>query len=141
MTDQGPPEASVVAYLSSAMSGGQEQQSGAAPRGWVAHVQHGGGAGAVPSSIRFRRHRAFEDCHMSAATLSTGDGPMWLMVVRVFGEPDGACVVYPIGGGVGRGPNRSRPWVNFTARGGRTGTDFAGGGEVIGEDVSARGNR
>ena len=67
------------------------------------------------------------------ATFSTGDGPTWLMVVRAFREPDGAWAVDPIGGGAGRGPNRSRPWVNFTARGGRR-NDFAGGGEVIGED-------
>lgn len=102
-------EASVVAHFSSAMSTGQEQPSGAAPRGWVAYVHHGGGAGAVPSSIRFRRDRAFEDCHMYAVTFGTGDGPTWLMVVRAFREPDGAWAVDTIGGGAGRGPNRSRP--------------------------------
>ena len=69
VTDQGPPEASVVAYLSSAL-GARQEQPGAAPRGWVAHVQHGGGAGAIPSSIRFRRHRAFEGCHMYGCRLS-----------------------------------------------------------------------
>ena len=53
--------------------------------------------------------QAFEDCHMYAVTFSTGDGPTWLMVVRAFREPDGAWAVDPIGGGAGRGPNRSRP--------------------------------
>ena len=43
-----------------------------------------------------------------------------------------------LGGGphrrrAGPGPKRPRPWVNFTARGGPTASDFAGGGEVIGE--------
>ena len=41
-------EASVVAYLSSATSAGQEQQSGAFPWGWVAYVHHGGGAAGGP---------------------------------------------------------------------------------------------
>jgi hypothetical protein len=99
----------------------------------VAYVQHGGGAGAIPSSIRFRRDRAFEGCHMYAVSFSTGDGPPWLMVVRAFQGPDGAWAADPIGGGAGPGPRRRLPWVNFTARGGRTGSDFTGGGEVIGE--------
>ena len=125
-------EASVLAYLSSA-PGAREEQPGAAPGGRVAYVQHGGGAGAIPSSIRFRRDRAFEGCHMYAVSFSRRDGPPWLMVVRAFQGPDGAWAADPIGGGVGRGPSRPRPWVNFTARGGRAGSDFAGGGEVIGE--------
>jgi hypothetical protein len=125
-------EASVVAYLSAA-PGPRDERPGAAPGGWVGHVQHGGGAGAVPSTIRFRRDRAFQGCHMYAVSFRTGDGPPWLMVVRAFQRPDGAWEADPIGGGAGRGPARSWPWVNFTARGGRTGGDFAGGGEVIGE--------
>jgi hypothetical protein len=125
-------ESSVVAYLSSA-PGAREVQAGAAPRGWVGYIQHGGGAGAAPSSIRFRRDRAFGPSHMYAVSFSTGDGPPRLMVVRAFQGPDGAWTADPVGGGAGLGPSRPRPWVNFTARGGRTGSDFAAGGEIIGE--------
>ena len=70
---------------------------------------------------------------MYAVSFRTGDTPPWLMVVRAFQGPDGAWAADPIGGGDGQSPKRPRPWVNFTARGGRTGSGFAGGGEVIGE--------
>ena len=125
-------EASVVAYLSS-VPGASEEHPGAVPGGWVASIQHGGGAGAIRSSIRFRRDRVYEGCHMYAVAFSRKDRPTWLMVVRAFQGPDGAWLADPIGGGAGRGLSRPRPWVNFTARGGRTSSDFAGGGEVIGE--------
>ena len=126
-------EAAVAAYLSSA-PGPREERPGAVAGAVVAVVQHGGGWGAVPTSIRFRRDRAYRDCHVYAVSFSTGDGPAWLMTVRAFPGPDGAWVVDPIGGGAGPGgPRHPRPWVNFAARGGQTASDFVVGGELIGE--------
>lgn len=123
----------MAAYLSSA-PGPREERPGAAAGGVVAVVQHGGGWGAVPTSIRFRRDRAYEDCHMYAVSFSSGDEPAWLMIVRAFQGQDGAWVVDPIGGGAGPGgPRHPRPWVNFAARGGQTASDFVAGGELIGE--------
>ena len=125
-------ERSVVAYLSSA-PGARELQHTRTARGQAAYVQHGGGWGAIPTSIRFRRARAYDGCYMYAVSFRATDGPPWLMVVRAFQASDGTWAADPIGGGAGPGPKRPRPWVNFTARGGPTASDFAGGGEVIGE--------
>lgn len=99
-------EASVAAYLSSA-PGPRKERPAAAPGGVDAVVQHGGGQGAVPSSIRFRRDRALGACHIYAVSFSTGEGPPWLMIVRAFQGPDSTWVVAPLPGA--RTPGRRRP--------------------------------
>ncbi len=125
-------ERSVVAYLSSA-PGTREPWPGWAARGQAAHIQHSGGWGAIPTSVRFRRARAYDGCYMYAVSFRATDGPPRFIVVRAFQAPDGTWAADPVGGEAGPGPRRLRPWVNFTARGGPTASDFAGGGEVIGE--------
>ncbi len=57
------------------------------------------------------------------------------MLVRTWEEPDGSWAASPIGGGGGRQPYRSRPWVNFTAE--WNAQQFAAGGQVTGQGGEA----
>jgi hypothetical protein len=105
------------------------------PGGWVAQERSGGGEGADPATVRFRKSRAFPGCQLHQAEFVTRGGQPQHMLVRTWQEPDGSWVADPIGGGGGAGPHRTRPWVNFAAG---WNTDlFAAGGQVIGDGAEA----
>ena len=87
----------------------------ASPGAWVAAAQDGGGLGADPATIRFRKSRAFADCELHHVDFINRDGKSEQWLVRAWQGPDGAWTADPIGGGSGAGPYRSRPWVNFAA--------------------------
>jgi hypothetical protein len=100
------------------------------PGGWASSVRSGGGAGADPASVQFRKSRMFPGCQMHSVAFATRDGSPRSAIVRTSPEAGGTWAVHPIGSG-GPGPHPSSPWVNFTAQ---LGADsFAGGGEVTGD--------
>lgn len=105
------------------------------PGGWAASARSGGGAGADPATIRFRKSRAFPGCQLHDVHFITRDGRPQEMLARTWQEPDGSWVAAPIGGGDGRGPYRSRPWVNFAAQ--WNAQLFAAGGHVTGQRAGA----
>lgn len=105
------------------------------PGGWVASTRSGGGAGADPATVQFRKSRTFAGCQVHEVEFATHDGRSQHMVIRTWQEPDGAWVAAPIGGGAGRGPYRDRPWVNFAAQ--WNAHLFAAGGHVIGQGAQA----
>lgn len=102
------------------------------PGGWVDSVSSGGGAGAVPATVQFRKSRAFPACQLHSVTFDTREHSQVTVILRTWQEPGGAWAVCSIGGGGGGpGPDRSKPWVNFAAQ---LGADsFAAGGDVIGD--------
>lgn len=104
------------------------------PGGWVASTRSGGGAGADPATVRFRKSRAFPGCHLHEVHFVTRGGGPQDMLVRTWQEPDGSWIAAPIGGG-GSGPYRSRPWVNFAAQ--SNAQQFAAGGHVTGHGAEA----
>jgi hypothetical protein len=99
--------------------------------GWVAYTSSGGGAGADPGTVEFRKTRAFAECELHDTAFRTTDGQQWELLLRAWQRPGGDWVAEPIGGGGGGQPRRPRPWVNFAATWG--GTLFAAGGEIIGD--------
>jgi hypothetical protein len=105
------------------------------PRGWVASIRDGGGAGADPATVRFVKSRAFPGCQMHEADFATRDGQARHLLVRTWQEPGGSWVAGPIGGGGGEGPHRNRPWVNFAAQ--WNAQHFAAGGHVTGRGAEA----
>lgn len=105
------------------------------PGGWVASTRSGGGAGAGPVTVRFRKSRAFPGCRLHEVDFVTRDGRPQNMLVRTWQEPDGSWAAAPIGGGGGRQPHRSRPWVNFAAQ--WNAQQFAAGGQVTGQGAEA----
>jgi hypothetical protein len=105
------------------------------PGGWVASTRDGGGGGADPATVRFARSRAFLACQLHEVDFATRDGQAQSMVVRTWQEPDGSWAAEFIGGGGGREPRRSRPWVNFAA--GWNAQQFSAGGHVIGQGAEA----
>jgi hypothetical protein len=106
------------------------------PGGWVASARSGGGgAGADPATIRFRKSRAFPGCQLHEVDFITRDGRSQEMLARTWQEPDGSWVAAPIGGGDGGGPYRSRPWANFAAQ--WNAQLFAAGGQVTGQGAEA----
>jgi hypothetical protein len=105
------------------------------PGGWVASTRGGGGAGADPATVRFRKSRTFPGCQLHSVDFVTRDGRPEGMLVRTCQKPDGSWVAAPIGGGGGGGPYRSRPWVNFAAQ--WNAHLFAAGGHVIGHGADA----
>jgi hypothetical protein len=105
------------------------------PGGWVASAQTGGGEDADPVTIRFRKSRAFPGCQLHEVDFVTRDRRPQHMLARTWQEPDGSWVAAPIGGGGGRQPYRSRPWVNFAAQ--WNAQLFAAGGHVTGQGAEA----
>ncbi len=105
------------------------------PGGWVASTRSGGGMGAEPVTIRFRKSRVFADCQLHEVDFTARSGSREDWLVRTWQEPDGIWVVAPIGGGSGPGPYRARPWVNFAAQWGAD--RFTAGGLVIGQGAEA----
>jgi hypothetical protein len=105
------------------------------PGGWVASTRGGGGLGADPATIRFRKTRAFADCQLHEVEFTGRDGRQERWLVRTWQGPGGSWMADPIGGGSGAGPYRSKPWVNFAAQWGAD--RFAAGGEVIGQGAEA----
>jgi hypothetical protein len=115
-----------------------EPESGADPvsttpacRGWVSRVGRGGGPSADPTTVRFRKSRAFEGCELHSVAFSTRDGRPMTSITRTLVHENGGTTVAPIGGGGGGAPRRDHPWVNFAAQ--WDSSAFRGGGEVIGE--------
>jgi hypothetical protein len=105
------------------------------PGGWVASTRSGGGAGADPATVRFRKSRTFPGCQLHEVDFLTRDGRPQDMLVRTWQEPGGSWVAAPIGGGSGGGPYRSKPRVNFAAQ---WNTHlFAAGGHVSGQGAEA----
>jgi hypothetical protein len=103
--------------------------SPASPGGWAASTRSGGGEGADPATVDFRKSRAFAGCQLHSVDCATRLGSAtWL--VRTWQEPDGSWTAAPIGGGGAEGPQRSRPWVNFAAQ--WNAAQFAAGGQVAG---------
>lgn len=127
-------EQAVVDHLTAA-PGPVTWASPPSPGGWAASTRSGGGAGADPATIRFRKSRAFPGCQLHEVDFVTRDGRPEEMLVRTWQEPDGSWVTAPIGGGGGRQPYRSRPWVNFAARWNKH--LFAAGGQVTGQGAEA----
>jgi hypothetical protein len=105
------------------------------PGGWVASTRAGGGAGADPATVRFRKIRAFPSCQLHEVEFLTRDGHPQNLLARTWQEPDGTWVAAPIGGGAGGGPYRSKPWVNFAAQ--WNAQLFAAGGPVTGQGAEA----
>jgi hypothetical protein len=100
-------------------------------RGWVSKVGRERNPVADPTTVRFRKSRAFDECELHSVAFSTLDGRSMESVVRTWIDGNGVNVVAPIGGGSGGGPHRNHPWVNFSAQ--WNSTVFRGGGVVIGE--------
>jgi hypothetical protein len=105
------------------------------PGGWEASTRSGGGAGAEPATVQFRKSRTFPGCQLHQVDFLTCDGHPQGMLVRTWQEPDGSWAAVPIGGGGGGGPYPGRPWVNFAAQ--WNAHLFAAGGHVIGQDAEA----
>jgi hypothetical protein len=105
------------------------------PGGWVASTRRGGGPGADPATVRFRKSRTFPGCQLHEVDFVTRGGRPQGMLVRTWQEPDGSWMAAPIGGGGGGGPYRSRPWVNFAAQ--WNAHLFAAGGHVTGQGAEA----
>jgi hypothetical protein len=127
-------EQAVVDHLAAA-PGRVTWVSPPSPGGWVASARSGGGAGADPATIRFRKSRAFPSCQLHEVDFVTRDGRPQHMLARTWQEPDGSWVAAPMGGGGGRQPDRSRPRVNFAA--GWNAQLFAAGGQVTGQSAEA----
>lgn len=105
------------------------------PGGWVASTRGPGGADADPATVRFIKSRAFPGCQLHKVDFATRGGQARRMLVRTWQEPDGSWAAVSIGGGGGRVPHRSRPWVNFAA--GWNAQQFAAGGHVAGQGAEA----
>lgn len=105
------------------------------PDGWMALTHHGGGEGAEPATVRFRKTRAFTGCQLHQVESTNRGGRPQRMLVRTRQRPDGTWVAEPIGGAGGAGPHRARPWVNFAAT--WNADLFAAGGNVTGHDAEA----
>jgi hypothetical protein len=103
----------------------------------VASVRSGGGAGADPAAVQFRKTRIFLRCQMHFVVLSAHAGGPGSAALRTWREPGAPRAISPIGEGGRPGPDRRRPWVNFTARF-RT-DSVRGGGEVIGDGAEQAG--
>jgi len=102
----------------------------ASPGRWVASATSGGGEGADPATVRFRKSRAFAGSQLHEVEFATRNGRRQRILVRTWQESGGSWVADPIGGGGGPDPNRPKPWVNFAAQ---WSTDlFAAGGRVTG---------
>ena len=127
-----PAEQAVVDHLAAA-PGPVTWVSPPSPGGWAAQARSGGGADADPATVRFRKGRAFPGCQLHEVDFVTRDGHPQHMLARTWQEPDGSWVAAPIGGGGGRQPYRSRPWVNFVAA--WNAQLFAAGGQVTGQDA------
>ena len=74
------------------------------PGGWVASVRSGGGEGADPATVRFRKSRTFAGCQLHEVEYATRNGCPQRMLVRTWQKPGGSWVADPIGGGGGRDP-------------------------------------
>ena len=123
-------EQAIVDHLA-AEPGSVTWASPASPGGWVASVRSGGGEGANPATVRFRKSRTFASCQLHEVEYATRSGRPQRMLVRTWQKPGGSWVADPIGGGGGPDPYRPRPWFNFAAQ---WSTDlFAAGGRVTGE--------
>jgi hypothetical protein len=96
----------------------------------MSRVGRDGGPGADPATIEFLRSRTFPTGQMHAVTYATTAGRQIDAVIRTWQNEDASWVVAPVGGGSGRDPQRSSPWVNFTA--GWSARSFFAGGHVIG---------
>jgi len=85
---------------------------------------------ADPSTISFRRTRAFPSCHLHYVTYINPRGWPMVAVLRTRSDGAGSCRVEPMGGGGADGPTPPRPWLNLA--GGFSAHEFAAGGEVVG---------
>ena len=95
-------EQAIIEYLV-AEPGPARQVGPPSPGGWVALVPSGGGAGADPATIQFRRSRTFAACQLHSVTFTgRNGGPARHSLIRTRPQPDGSWSVHPIGGGAGR---------------------------------------
>jgi hypothetical protein len=95
-------EQAIIEYLV-AEPGPARQVGPPSPGGWVAFVPSGGGAGADPATIQFRRSRTFAVCQLHFVTFTgRNGGPARHSLIRTRPQPDGSWSVHPIGGGAGR---------------------------------------
>jgi hypothetical protein len=85
---------------------------------------------ADPSTITFRRSRAFSSCHLHSVTYTNQRGWTMIDIVRTRSDGDGSWRVDSLGGGGADGPMPPRPWLNLA--GGFSAHEFAAGGEVVG---------
>lgn len=129
MTDVGVQEA-IVAHLVKEPKPKREitQRS---PRGWTSSTEYGGGPDADPSTIEFVKSKSFSSCQLHEVTFTNHGGMSMHELITSWQEVDGSWQVHSCGGGGGRHPRRSQPWVNFTAAFGAE--SFTGGGWVIGD--------
>lgn len=104
------------------------------PGGWVASTR-GGGPGADPPTVRFVKSREFPGCQLHEVEFATRDGQARRMLIRTRQRPDGSWLAEPVGGGGGRDPRRSRPWVNVAAT--WNAQQFSAGGHVTGQGAEA----
>jgi hypothetical protein len=95
----------------------------------MSRVGRDGGPGADPATIEFLRSRTISNGQMHAVTYTTTAGRQMDAVIRTCQNEDATWVVALVGRGSGRDPQRSSPWVNFTA--GWSARSFFGGGHVI----------
>ncbi|MGH3199917.1 MAG: hypothetical protein ACRDOH_25780 [Streptosporangiaceae bacterium] len=59
------------------------------PGGWVASIRSGGGAGADPATVRFRKSREFAGCQLHEVEFVTRDGRPQGMLVRTWQDEFG----------------------------------------------------
>ena len=99
------------------------------PSGWTSSTGIGG-PGADPSTIEFQMTRTLPTCQMHSVSFTNHRGIPMGLIVRTWQNPDGSCVVAPVGGGSPGRSRRTKPWVNFTA--GFDAGGFTAGGHVEG---------
>jgi hypothetical protein len=103
----------------------------ASPSGWASSIGREGGPGADPTSIEFVKSKSFSLCQLHSISFINHRGWNMDVLVKTWREDDETWKVHSVGGGAGRHPYRSQPWVNFVAGFGRH--DFTGGGHVVGD--------
>lgn len=129
MTDAGVREA-VVAHLVKQPKPTREI-SQTSPSGWTSSTEYRGGPGADPSTIEFVKSKSFPSCQLHSVSFTNHRGMSMHELIKSWQEDDVSWGVHSCGGGGGRHPRRSQPWVNFTA--GFAAENFTGGGWVIGD--------
>ncbi|MGI8448657.1 MAG: hypothetical protein ACR2MP_16065 [Streptosporangiaceae bacterium] len=109
----------------------------ATPGRWRASIRSGGGAGADPATITFRKSQAFPGGELHAVAFTRrGRRRPEHGLARAWQQSDGTWTAALAGSGEGDGPSRDRPRVNFT-----TAWDahhFAGSGDVTGAGQARR---
>ncbi len=106
------------------------------PGGWAASTATGGGAGADPATVRFRKSRAFPGCQLHEVEFAHPRRP-----ARSTARPHLAGTrrhpgwPLPSAAAPAGGPYRSKPWVNFAAQ--WNAQLFAAGGPVTGQGAEA----